>query len=115
MPDVVKEYKKLKRKKIELILVCADKTEEDAKDYVKKYKAKFPMVMSSAGLPGFAGGGSIPNATIVDADGKQIAKGHGSIILEWKDSIGDDQKAKKKAAREAAAAAKKAAKEKKEA
>ncbi len=114
MPEVVKEYKKLKRKKIELILVCADKTEDAAKDYVDKYKAKFPMVMSSSGLPGYAGGGGIPNATIVDADGKLIAKGHGQIILEWKKTIGDDQKAKKKAAREAAAAAKKEAKASKE-
>ncbi len=106
MPDVVKEYKKFKRKKIELILVCADKTEDDAKNYVKKYKAGFPMVMSTQGLLGYAGGGGIPNATIVDADGKQIAKGNGRIILDWKKTIAADVKAKKKAAREAAKEAK---------
>ena len=27
----------------------------------------------------------IPNATIVDKDGKVITSGHGSIVLEWKD------------------------------
>ncbi len=107
MPDVVKEYKKFKRKDIELILVSADKTEEAAVDYVKKYKAKFPMVMSSTGLVGFAGGGGIPNATIVDADGNLIKKGNGRIILEWKDIIGDHEKALLKAKREAERDAKK--------
>ncbi len=108
MPKVAKEYSKLKRKKIELILVCADKTEEDAKNYVKKYKAKFPMVMTSQGgkLPGFAGGGAIPNATIVDAEGNEIKKGHGSIILEWKDVIKDHEKALLKEKRAAERAAK---------
>ncbi len=110
MPDIVKEYKKFKRKGVELILVSADKTEDDAVDYVKKYKAKFPMVMggSSSQLPGYAGGGSIPNACIVDADGNLIKKGRGSIILEWKDIVGDHEKELKKAAKEAEKAAKEA-------
>ncbi len=113
MPKVVKEYSKLKRKKIELILLCGDKTEDAAKEYASSYKAKFPVVMFGTGarLPGYKGGSGIPNATIVDADGKVIDNGHGKIILEWKKTIRKADLEAKKAARAAKKAAKEAAEE----
>ena len=93
MPKVVDEYKKLKRKKIELILVCAEKTEEEGKEYPKHYKAKFPAAMPAAmnGVPGYATTPSYPHAIIVDKTGRLIERGHGQIILNWKDIIKKDK------------------------
>ncbi len=114
MPSIVKEYSKLKRKKVEIILVCSDKTEEDALEYAKDYKIKFPVLhyASAGSLPGRQGNNALPNATIVDADGKVLANGHGRIILDWKKTIAA---AEKEAKKEAAAAKREAAKEAREA
>lgn len=91
MPDIVKEYRKMKKAGVEIILICADRTEKDAKAYVKKYRMKFPYVMSNdpgvSDLPGFRDPGGIPNVTIVDAGGNVIKSGHGSILLQWEDII----------------------------
>ncbi len=90
MPHVVKAYKKMKADKVELILVSADNSEKAAEGFLKKYGAKFPAMMSTAGvkeLPGFTPPRSIPYAIIVDADGKVLKQGHGAIALKWRDFI----------------------------
>lgn len=91
MPDIVKEYRKMKKAGMEVILVCADRTEKDAKGYVKKYRMKFPYVLASDPevfkLPGFRRPNGIPNVTIVDANGNVITSGHGALLLQWKDYI----------------------------
>ncbi len=113
MPEVVKIHKKLKSKKIELILVSFDKSDAEAIAYVEKYKAKFPMVMSSAAsqLPGYTGGdGSLTHACFVDADGNLFKNGSGRIILDWKDIIADYKKEQVKAKRAAEREARNAAK-----
>ncbi|MBR5895280.1 MAG: TlpA family protein disulfide reductase [Akkermansia sp.] len=89
MPNIIKEYKKMKRKGVEIILLGHDKTEAAAKDYLKKYKAKFAGILDDSAdarsLPGYAPARGIPNATIVDKNGKVLHSGHGSIVLEWKE------------------------------
>ncbi len=116
MPSVVREYSKLKRKKVELILICGDKNEEDTLEYAKDYKVKFPVLHYAAAnnLPGRGdmGGAAIPNAVILDADGNVLAKGHGRIVLDWKKTIAA---AEKEAKKEAAAAKREAAKDAREA
>ncbi|MBQ2380887.1 MAG: TlpA family protein disulfide reductase [Akkermansia sp.] len=89
MPEIIKEYKKMKRKGVEIILLGHDKTEDAAKAYLKSYKAKFAGVLDNSpdarSLPGYTPASGIPAATIVDKNGKVITSGHGSIVLEWKD------------------------------
>lgn len=89
MPKIVKEYKKMKKKGIEIILCSADKTEKDAKNYVKNFKIKFPVIMgSNAKLPGYQRAGGIPHATFVDAKGNKLESGHGSIIVsKWREVL----------------------------
>ncbi|MBQ3218476.1 MAG: redoxin domain-containing protein [Akkermansia sp.] len=87
MPQIVKEYKKMKRKGVEIILMGHDKTEDEAKAYLKSYKAKFAGILDNTptakALPGYAPANGIPNATIVDKHGQIITSGHGNIVLEW--------------------------------
>lgn len=89
MPDIVKEYKKIKKAGGEIILLGWDKTPDDAKNYLKKFRAKFPGVMVDMGkkLPGFKRANGIPNATFIRPDGSLIRTGHGSIIMEWEDTV----------------------------
>lgn len=98
MPQIVTEYKKLKGKKVEVILVSGDQTEEEAKAYAKKYKAKFPVVMPAnvATVPGYKGASSYPSAIVVDRYGKVIKEGHGSILLELDETIAEANRAEKK-------------------
>ncbi|MDO4750933.1 MAG: TlpA disulfide reductase family protein [Akkermansia sp.] len=88
IPTIVKEYKKMKRGKVEIILFSHDSTEEAAKAYVKSLRAKFPVVMdgdpAAKKLPGYAPVNGIPQAIIVDRDGNPVKEGHGNIVLEWK-------------------------------
>ena len=91
MPDIVKEYRKMKRAGLEVILICADRGEVAAKDYVKKYRIKFPYVLASdpevSTLPGFRPARGIPNVIFVDAAGNVITSGHGAMLLKWEDII----------------------------
>lgn len=89
MPDIVKEYKKMKRKKVELILACGDTSEESAENYIKSYKMKFPAAMPGAlvKVPGYKNAAYYPNAIIVDQYGQVVQEGHGKILLEWNSII----------------------------
>lgn len=89
MPHVVEAYKEMKKTgRVEIILVSHDKTEGDAKGFLKQYKAKFPAVMVQdkdiEKLPGFSKPNGIPNAIFVDKNGKLITQGHGSLVADWK-------------------------------
>ncbi len=89
MPSTVAEYNEMKRSgKVELILVCGDKTLDAAAAYVKKHKAKFPVLLSSSPdakkLPSCKSAGYIPAACIIDKNGKILKSGHGSIVKDWK-------------------------------
>ena len=88
MPEIVKEYKKMQKKNVEIILIGHDQTPEAAKDYLEHYGAEFPGVLSSSAdakkLPGITAPNGIPAATIVDAKGNVLYSGHGKGALEWK-------------------------------
>lgn len=86
MPGVAREYEQMKLSgKVELILLSQDKTEADAKAFLKKYNATFPALMKGASIPTLPPAKGIPNATIMKADGTVIENGHGSIIRQWKE------------------------------
>lgn len=90
MPKIVKAYKKMRRKGVEVVLMSADKTPEDAENYVEQYKAKFYTVMGKearkAKIPGIdkRNSGGIPHCVIVDRYGQFITSNHPAIIIpEW--------------------------------
>ena len=79
MPIAVDEYRKMKSsRKVEMILICGDKTEAEAKEYIKSKKCKAPTIMFAElqatafqGLPG-CGMPGYPAISVVDKNGKQI-------------------------------------------
>ncbi len=95
MPVAIEQYKKMKARKVELIVICGDGTEDAAKKYLKSYKMKNPCIMFSAlqatgfrGLPG-CGMPGLPAISVVDKDGQMIRNviGAGQVIdtlNEWK-------------------------------
>ena len=97
MPVAVDEYKKIKRsKKVELVLICGDKTEGEAKNYVRAYKGKMPYLMFDAlkatnfqGIPG-CGMPGFPAVSVADKDGTLIKSVVGAgqvkeVLSNWKD------------------------------
>ena len=96
MPDAVAEYKKIRRsKKVEFIVIGGDKSRDEAKAYLKEYKAKMPCIyfddvkatkfmgLPGCGMPGF------PAISVADKDGKVIktavgAAGVKEVIKDWK-------------------------------
>lgn len=78
MPVAIEQYKKMKARKVELIIIDADTTEEAAKKYLKSYKLKNPCIMFSElqatkfqGLPG-CGMPLPPSVSVVSKDGNMI-------------------------------------------
>ncbi len=97
MPRVVQQYPEIKAAGGEIVLLCCDSTPAAGKAYLKKYDAQFPTILlnirnvNSLKLPGFTPPRSIPNAVIVTADGTVLKKGHGSIVLGWREIIAQAQ------------------------
>lgn len=89
MPDVVKEYKKMKNRKVEIILLGCDYSEDGVENYVKKYRAKFPAIWikneAITKLPGFTPPPTIPRIIIVTKDGERIHEGSGASIFDWEE------------------------------
>ncbi len=89
MPIAVAEYNKMKSsRKVEMILICGDKTEAEAKEYVKSKKCKAPTIMFSElqatgfrGLPG-CGMPGYPAISVVDKTGKQIKNVVGATAVK---------------------------------
>lgn len=96
MPLAVQEYKKMRAKKVEMIVICGDKTEAEAKRYLKSRKLKAPAIMFEAlratnfqglpacGMPGF------PALSVVDREGKLIKNVVGAtqvqeVLTQWRD------------------------------
>lgn len=96
MPVAVDAYKKIKAsRKVELILICGDKSEKESKDYLKSMKAKMPCIwfeqLKATGFQGLPGCGmpGFPAVAIADKNGKHVASGVGAsqvqeIIKNWK-------------------------------
>lgn len=95
MPVVIEQYKKMKARKVELIVIDADNSEETAKKYLKSYKMKNPAMLYSAlqatqfqGLPG-CGILLPPTVSVVSKDGTQIKNAVGAqqvidTINDWR-------------------------------
>lgn len=80
MPGPVAGYADMKKRGIEIILISADATEEQARAFMEKYKVPFPCVMRTAEgvdkLPQFVNsGGHLPSVYTVAADGTLISDG----------------------------------------
>lgn len=97
MPIAVAEYKKMKStRKVELIVICGDKSEADAKNYMKAKKLKAPTIMFGAlqatqfrGLPG-CGMPGLPAISVVDKEGNMIKNVVGASAVQetlssWRD------------------------------
>ena len=95
MPEVANIYKEMKKDgRAEIILIGGDQTEDAAKAFLKKYKAKFPGILATAvqadKLPGFTPASGIPHATMVDGDGNVLADGFPSEVLSgWEKAVAD--------------------------
>ncbi len=87
MPELVEQYKTMKKAGVELVLVSHDNDKREAGAFLKEYKAKFPSFMPTKKLyekiPGLKESSTLPHATIVDSSGKVLQDGHGSIALDW--------------------------------
>ncbi len=97
MGIAVEQYKEMKKsRKVELIIICADNTEEAANQYLKKSKISAPCIMFSAlqatrfqGLPG-CGMPLPPSVSIVSAsEGKQVKSATGGgqvkeVLTNWR-------------------------------
>ncbi len=89
MPHIAEEYKAMKKDgRVELLLISFDRSEGAAKNFMSNHKATFPMVLKTGKgvnkLPGFTMARGVPSATIVNAEGKVLASGHGSLVREWR-------------------------------
>lgn len=110
MPGIVEQYKEMRKDgRVEIVLVGHDYTAEGVKEYIEGYKCKMPAVWKDAKnvkkLPGFSEADGIPDAIIVDADGKVLRKGFPSMIIPaWKE-LADSVEAEKAAAEAEAEAA----------
>ena len=103
MEMMMDEYPKMKKKNVELILVSPD-TEANIAQYVKKYDAKCPVIMSSgaapklSSVPGEPRAESLPGIMIINGKGDVLFNGHGSGGKNWESIIKqkpDKKKAKK--------------------
>ena len=95
MPELVKLYPQMKAANVELILVGQDGTEQAAMAYLQSFGAPFPGVHyqdeALKALPGYTLSRTVPHATLVDKQGRLIAKGHGSLARKWQQIIEDDR------------------------
>jgi thiol-disulfide isomerase/thioredoxin len=96
MPVAVEQYKKMKTsRKVELILICGDKSEGEGKSYLKSKKLKSPAIMFSElqatqfqGLPG-CGMPGYPAISVVDKEGNMIKNVVGAtavkeVLNDWR-------------------------------
>ena len=96
MPVAMEQYRKIKgSRKVELIIICGDNSEAEAKAYLKNYKAKTPCLLFSEleatkfqGLPG-AGVFGFPAISVSDKEGNVISNEIGAsrvkaVLEDWR-------------------------------
>lgn len=86
MPELVRLYPTLQRNDVEFILLLDGCSVNEARHYLKRFRAKFPAILlkDARKLPGFKESHSVPYAFFVNPKGKVVAKGDGSIIRNWR-------------------------------
>ena len=97
MPVAEAQYKKMKStRKVELIVICGDKTEAEGKNYLKSKKLKSPAIMFAElqatqfqGLPG-CGMPGYPAISVVDKEGNMIKNVVGAtavtdVLNSWRE------------------------------
>ena len=97
MPVAVEQYRKMKSsRKVELIVICGDKTEAEGKEYMKSKKLKAPAIMFAElqatqfqGLPG-CGMPGYPAISVVDKEGNIIMNEIGAtkvteVLNSWRE------------------------------
>ena len=97
MPVAEAQYKKMKgTRKVELIVICGDKTEAEGKEYMKSKKLKAPAIMFAElqatqfqGLPG-CGMPGYPAISVVDKEGNMIKNVVGAtavteVLNSWRE------------------------------
>ena len=92
MPRIVEHYAEMKENKVEIIVIGCDRSEKMVKKYIEHYRVgltaiyvKSPQALT---FPGVYMPDAIPFAIVVDANGKVLAEGHASILLNWKELCG---------------------------
>ncbi len=108
MPHIVKEYENIKATgDVEVVLVSFDHSWEAAKKYADHYKMPFAMVMhqdvQAQKLQGFPEVHGIPHAVLINAEGRMLGQGHGSLMQHWKKAIETSEAALKLEAEKKAA------------
>lgn len=99
MPKIVEEYEKniKKNKSVSLVLLCCDRTEDEARKYIEHYKTDMPGVMLKRfhmeNMPSID---SIPSCFYMNAKGELISKGYGGKVLDWKTEMKKKPERKKK-------------------
>ncbi len=92
-PTLVKEYKKMKRKGCEMVMLNIDTSEEAAARWVKNAKMTFPVispaVSMSCGMPwDYTGRPLLPCMVAMTPDGTKLGEASGSevgeFVKDWK-------------------------------
>lgn len=99
MPHIVKAYPEMKKKKVEILLVGADRSPEAAEKYLKSFNAEFPGVWGGdelvKNLPGYKRASYVPHAVFVDEKGNVIEDGNGGLVKNWEAILFKKKKKKK--------------------
>lgn len=106
-PELVKEYKKMKRRGCEMVMINVDGDPKAAEKWVKNEKMEFPVIHPSVGMSSgipweYSGKPVLPCMVAMTADGTKLGEAGGSDVAEfakeWKKMLRDLKKeeAKKK-------------------
>lgn len=99
MPEIVKLYPAMKKKKVEILLVGADNSKEAAAQYLQTFKAQFPGVYAKdkgvSELPGLSSPPGIPYVIFVNDKGVVLDKGIASSLMRNWEKIIKSKPAKK--------------------
>ena len=99
MPRIVEEYEKnmKKNKSVSLVLLCYDRTEDEARKYIEHYKTDMPGVMfKSFHMENVPSIDSIPSCFYMNAKGELISMGSGDKVLNWKTEMKKKPEKKKR-------------------
>lgn len=108
-PILVKEYKKMKRKGCEMVMLNLDASPEKAADWVKRSKMEFPVISPAismrCGMPwDYTGRPLLPCMVAMTPDGRKLGEASGpdvsEFVKDWKKLLNELRKeeAKERAA-----------------